>query len=332
MNKSKQVTAAARQGQKEPDTDHQWVSAVTPGRLAVSPSSDMLKGVRQNSWWTAAQKVSADWQTFGWKADFWEIGLVPRVQPGRAHELVGLIAGGGEQFGLSLAALVEAELWSAYRQEKPVEGLGLTESKGRIVSAAQEMAHRAMAELAMHYLLATGHTLANVTVRALALDSRLHSTLLDALGGWCPVGSSDPEDWLSMNKETIRGLRRIARKAGSPALEALTEPPTALVLSPAWQELDQLRGAHYHRRRPQSAGMSGVSLANPWRFSNGSMSIGGGGDDYTDGDGLAQDTTDLARRVLAELTTAMESMLERVDEAVEEIKHQNGRSPKSSIA
>jgi hypothetical protein len=271
----------------------------------------------------AAQDVAADWQTTSWKADFWEVALVPRVQPGRAHELAGLIAAGGEQFALALAALVEAELWRSQRREQPVEALDLGESQKRVLGAAQEMAHRAMAELATHYLLATGHTLANVTVRVLALDTQLHSALLDVLGSWCPVNSASPTDWLSMNRDTIRALRRVARKGSSPTLQVLTQPATELVLSSSWQELDQLRAAHYHRRRPQSAGMSGVPLANPWQFSGGAMSIGAGRDEYTDGDGLAHETTDLARRVLTGLTAAMKALLEQVNAVVNDMNHRS---------
>src|SRR6266487_544464 len=111
-------------------------------------------------------------------ADFWEL-LAPKVQHGRGHELAGLIADGGERLALALAAVTEAELWSIYRQDVPSEIRQLDEMMKRAVKAGNEMAHRAMAELAAYYLLATGHVLANVTARALALDSELHPILFD---------------------------------------------------------------------------------------------------------------------------------------------------------
>src|SRR5260370_34548882 len=90
-------------------------------------------------------------------------------------------------------------------------------------------------------------------------------------------------------------------------------------MSSAWRELDELRGAHYPRRRPQSAGIAGVPLANPWRFTSGASHLDGGGQ-YTDGDGLADKATDLARRTLADLTSAMQRLLVQVQAVVEEMK------------
>jgi hypothetical protein len=303
-----------------PESELPVISAVIPGRLAAPAPPGTVAHLREESWWKRASEVASDWQTVSPLADFWELALVPPVQPGRGRELAGLIAGAGEQLALGLAALLEAELWRLYRRDTPTATLALDEMGKRAVDASQEMGHRAMAELATYYLLATGHTLANVTVRGLALDSRLHPVLLDSLGGWCPVGSSDPKDWLSLNRDTARTLRRVANKTASPVFQRLAEPASALVLSPEWQEVDQLRGAHYHRRRPQSAGIAGVPLASPWVFSTGVMSMEFGGGEYMDGDNLAQDTTDLGRRVLSAVSSAMQTLLERVDAAVAEMR------------
>jgi hypothetical protein len=295
------------------------LSAVSPSRLAAPTSPEAVTSLSQKGWWTVTQKVAFDWQAMSVWADIWEL-LAPRVQHGRGRELAGLIADGGERLALALAAVTEAELWSIYRQETPPEVRALDEMQKRVVDARNEMAHRAMAELASYYLLATGHILANVTVRALALDSQLHPVLLDILGSWYPAGSSDRNDWLSLNREAVRGLRRAARKASNSAAQGIAEPTSVLLMSPAWQKLDQVRGAQYHRRRPQSAGMDGVPLASPWRFSNGLAHLDGGGGKYADGDGLAHETTDLARRGLAELKSAMQRLLGQVQAVVEEMK------------
>lgn len=231
-----------------PDVESPLISAVIPGRLAAPAPAGTVAHLQEESWWKSAGEVASDWQAVSPLADFWELGLVPPVQPGRGRELGGLIAAAGEQLALGLAALVEVELWRLYRRDTPTAALALDKTSQRVVDAAQEMGHRSMAELAAYYLLSTGHTLANVTVRALALDSQLHPALLDSLGGWCPVGSSDPKDWLSLNRDTARTLRRVARKTASPAFQGLAEPASVLVLSREWQEVDQLRGAHYHRR------------------------------------------------------------------------------------
>jgi hypothetical protein len=303
----------------EPAGAHpQMLSAVSPSRLAAPTPPEAVRGLSLEAWWMATQKVAFDWQAMSIWADVWELAA-PQVQRGRGHDLAGCIADGGERLALALAAVTEAELWRIHRQDIPPEARKLDEMKRRSVDAANEMAHRAMAELASYYLLATGHTVANVAARALALDSQLHAKLLDLLGSWYPVGSSERDDWLSLNKETVRRLRRAARQAATPAAQDLAEPPTALLMSTAWQDLDQLRGAHYHRRRPQSAGISGVPLASPWRFSNGAVHMGGGGGKYTDGDGLAGKTTDLARRALDDLTSVMQRLLIQVQTLVDEM-------------
>jgi hypothetical protein len=115
-------------------------------------------------------------------------------------------------------------------------------------------------------------------------------------------------------------MRRAARQASTSTAQNLAGPATALLMAPAWQELDQLRGEHYHRRRPQSAGIAGVPLASPWRFTSDASHMDGGGGQYTDGDGLAHDTTDLVRRALGELTSAMARLLVQVKTVVQERK------------
>lgn len=162
-----------------PEPEPPVISAVIPGRLAAPAPPGTVAHLREEDWWKSAQAVASDWQVISRLADFWELALVPPVQPGRGRELAGLIAGAGEQLALGLTALVEAELWRLYRRDRPTATLDLDEMDKRVVDAAQEMGHRAMAE-----------------------------------------------------------------------------PAPALVLSPEWQEVDQLRGAHYlYRFRTRHRGL-----------------------------------------------------------------------------
>ncbi len=256
------------------------------------------------------------------QADVWEVALVPATERGRPYELAGLIASAGEQLALASAAVVEAELWIAYRRDNPSD---LSTIESRVAAAAQEMVHRAMADMAAHFLLATGHILANVTVRMLGLDSRLHVHLLDILGSPSPANSQNPKDWLSLSLDTARLLRRAARKSESSVFQAIPEAATELVLSADWQELDQLRGSDYHRRRPQSAGISGVPIANPWRFSNGVVTMNFNGGQYADGDGLAVNATDLGRRVIMRVSSALTVVLPAIHAAIVELQAEYGR-------
>ena len=264
------------------------------------------------------QRAAADLQMTSLQAHFWEAGLAPAVERGRSSELAGLLAGSGEQFALALAALAEAELWSLNRRTNPPD---LDSDEGRVLEAGKEMAQRAMAELAGYYLLGVGHTVANVTGRTLTLDTTRHPQLLDILGSWFPVGSDEPRDWLLLNRDTVRPLRRLAR-AGSPAIQVITEPARKLLQPSEWQELSRLRGAHYHRRRPQSAGVMGVPLVNPWSFGDGVARMSLGASQYTDGDKLALSTTDLVRRLSGVVTAALDDLRAKVTAVVQEMQTQ----------
>jgi hypothetical protein len=291
-----------------------------PGSLRAWPER---AGAGQQEWWKTAEQVASDWQFFSQWSEWWELATAPAF--GRANELAGLIASAGEQLALGMAATVETELWRAFRDANPIDDT----ERGRGRDAAEEMGHRAMAELAGYYLLGTGHGLANITARALAMDPEVHPLLLDAVGTWCPPGSAERRDWLSLNRETVRDLRRVARRSGKQVLVAVAEPVTTLVMDDAWGKLGQLCGAHYHRRRPQSAGVSGVPLTSPWEASGiAAMSLNFGGREYTDGDGLAHDTSDLARRVLDGLAATMKTLLERVRDVLEDAQDRAGRKPR----
>lgn len=219
---------------------------------------------------------------------------------------------------MALAALAEAELWSCHRRSNPPD---LESDEGRVLDAGQEMAQRAMAELASYYLLSVGHTAANVTARTLALDTARHPQLLDTLGSWFPVGSEESRDWLSLNQDTFRSLRRLA-KTGPAAIGEIAVPATTLLQSPEWQELSRLRGAHYHRRRPQSAGVMGVPLANPWTFGDGVAWMGLGASQYTDGDKLAMSITDLARRLSSVVASTLDDLRGKVTAVAQEMQTQ----------
>jgi hypothetical protein len=293
--------------------EERFIRGVLPSRLAAQTEPGAVRQFTELPWQQHASDVASTWQGISAVHDSWELILVPTVQPGRASELAGLIASGGEQLGLALAALNEAELWTLYRAQYPADPSTLD---GRSIQAAQEMSQRAMADLAVHYLLATGHIVANVTARTLALDARLHPVLLDVLGTWNPPGSATARDWLSLNRDTVRSLRRAAGKSALPAHREVAIPATGLVQSPAWQELDQLRGMDYHRRRPQSAGISGVPLANPWQQRGSVISMNGGGGQYDNGDGLARATAEVAQRAAVVTARAMKALLTTVEAVV----------------
>ncbi len=130
---------------------------MTPGRLAAPATADEVRQLQQQRWWMVGQRVAADCQLTSPLAGIWEATPAPAVQRGRISELAGLMAGGGEQFALALAALAGAELWNIHRLTNLIDPESV---EGRVLDAAEEMVQRAMAELASYYLLAVGHTVA----------------------------------------------------------------------------------------------------------------------------------------------------------------------------
>jgi hypothetical protein len=237
------------------------IAAVVPWRLcsglsqAFSP--DLLPCI----------SLSKRWQFRGVYAEFWE--LAGREQD-RMYELAGYMAGAGEQLGLACLADHEFSLW---------ESADLASARSHEKVAA-EMAMRALAELQSYYVIGVGHALANVTGRLLALDPGLHQHLTDDkfIGTGFPPLSDARQDWLSMNAKVARALRKIAAKSGMPSFVCLADPAVGLACGDAWRELDEIRGAHFHRWRSQSIGMTGAPKSSPWSLSPGSkaMSVGAG--------------------------------------------------------
>ncbi len=84
------------QSQRAADADHvaeagpQEIRAVIPSRLAAPSSPSVVRQIVQTDWCEHAQQAAAGWQQTSSLAEFWELALVPPVQPGRPHELAGL--------------------------------------------------------------------------------------------------------------------------------------------------------------------------------------------------------------------------------------------------
>ena len=103
-------------------------------------------------------------------------------------------------------------------------------------------------------------------------------------------------------------------------MQAIVGPATTLLQSPEWQEVSQLRGAHYHRRRPQSAGVMGVPLANPWILGDGVAHMNLGSGQYGDGDNLAVSMTDLARRLSSVVASVLDDLRDQVTAVAQAIQ------------
>jgi hypothetical protein len=209
--------------------------------------------------------LSKRWQFRGMFAEFWELA---GREKDRLYELAGYMAGAGEQLGLACLADHEFSLWAS---------VDLSAAQSHEIVAA-EMARRALAELESYYVIGVGHALANMTGRVLALDPGLQQHLASAKyikTTFQPL-SDAREDWLSMNSNVARALRKVAARSDMPSFAHLADPAAELAGSEVWRALDDVRGEHFHRWRSQSIGMTGAPKSSPWSPDSRTMDVGAG--------------------------------------------------------
>jgi hypothetical protein len=178
-------------------------------------------------------------------------GILAGLPHGYVAEIVGRTAAAGEQLGLAFTAVRDAEVW-------------LWASIDPEQESRRAIAGRALAEAAGLWSISAGHAAANVVARII----RAHkgAVYLDkALGwnGWPAPFVETRETNLSLNKDTVKKLRRAARETGEGSLVDLAEPLGQLVAGDAWVALEERRHVGYHRWRPQSL-VGGVATINPW--------------------------------------------------------------------
>lgn len=196
--------------------------------------------------------TSQRWQQLGHGAQTAEIhGALAGKPLGYVAELLGRGAAAGEQLGLSLTAVRDAEAWVAIAPKPGQEN-------------RRTIAGRAMAEASGLWSLSAAHAAINVVGRVV----RMHGSTepFDTKLKW--KGLPDPfvenkKSNLSFNEPTVQVLADAAAATTSTPLTALVAPLTALVGNPAWTALMNRRNVGYHRWRPQSVS-GGASTTNPW--------------------------------------------------------------------
>lgn len=158
-------------------------------------------------------------------------------QQARAHGLMGAI---GEQLGL------------AWTLEQDVQRLIATRDKR--ASDHHRLVQRATCESASYFTLGATHSLANLVLRLLLLNADAAAFLVktyDKANGFRP-GSDERTGWITLNRYTVRDLRRAAAKGHNTFMSRATDTLRTLEQSRGFRALDHRRGMDYHRRRPQS--------------------------------------------------------------------------------
>jgi hypothetical protein len=284
------------------DTDELMI---WPGRLAADTDGETVRAVLKRRRWDQKSEVAKAWHVTRSEAQWQELGAVDcGIERNRIFELLGCMSSISERFGLAIAAGNEVALWEQRRAQ-------LGSDRGD--QAAHEMCQRAMGEHFAYYLLGTGHGLAAVVLRTLALDDVLRPRLLDVLGASCVIDSGDPLDWPALNTDTCRKLRRVARDSTRPAMQAVVEPITTITQSSLWGELDAIRGEAYHRRRPQTSLVDGVPLGSAWRFGpNGAATLALGTARPTERDDYTAKTIEVMHQVEQVLVEQLPALLTHI--------------------
>lgn len=161
----------------------------------------------------------------------------------RVLEIHGLMGSIGEQLMLAWAA------------EQDVQRVELSAGSRR--ELVTTMLGRAHAELSSHFILGASHSLANLALRVLLLDTQATATFAQVWGkryaadAFAPL-SNDRNGWLTLNKSLVDALRRAAAASSSQAMKTMVESVCGYYESSAYAGLDDRRGLDYHRHRPQS--------------------------------------------------------------------------------
>ena len=158
--------------------------ALIPHRLCTTkrgkfPDADLRPSV----------SPAADWQKVGVRADFWGMGAASGGDSGeRMYEIGGTMAAIGEQLGLACLTHYEVANWKALKPQTADR------------QVAREMSCRALIELQAHYVLAMGHSLANLAGRVVAMDANLRTDLLRELRTDFPPYSDNRKDWIQLSR------------------------------------------------------------------------------------------------------------------------------------
>lgn len=230
-----------------PSSNDSRVVAVALGSLFPGDGGKPIEDTDRNQF-----KVSSDWQLLAAHAQFAEPrGVLAGMPRGYMAEMLGRAAAAGEQLGLALTAIRDAEVWQDITPEPGQENRRI-------------LAGRALAEASALWSISTGHAAANVVARVVRAHS--DATHLDKALRW--NGPPEPfvhtrDSNLSLNAETVKSLSRAARESAEPPLSALVAPLRALVADRNWGALTLRRDVGYHRWRPQSI-EGGALTTNPW--------------------------------------------------------------------
>jgi hypothetical protein len=280
------------------DENRGTLIGVAPKRLADAPLRHLPQAVAGEAY-EAVANVALDWQQTSSQARFWEMGTagVDASNEGRVYAFAGQMASAGEQLALALAAAVEVAIWRDARVGEPEP------------DPVEEMQMRGMAEAQSLFVMGTGHALANLAVRVLALDESCRAELGRKLGRgktltFAPF-STDRADWISLNRTACKAIRAAARSTGHRAVIDLVEPIAEFGTGTSWRDLEERRGQDFHRWRPQTPGLGGGPRQSPWVHDGETRRLDFHGTVDDEVEALAEKVAELATAAMMDVSAAM---------------------------
>jgi hypothetical protein len=293
-------------GPSDTSADAQGVEGL-PSRLTASSDARAGQEIRaKHPTLVAARAVALEWTRLSEIARRQEsLAVIAGLEYDRFYSLRRYQSMTGEKLIMACTTAVEAELWKRERE-------------GQEHSTQHELAHRAVAELQTHFLLSTGHDLANITARALALDQSLHVVLLEKVGSGFPVGGTGPDNYIALNRDSVRALCKVARRSTYESLKDMPAALSLLLVDSAWTRMTEARHGEFHRERPSSHG-SLILPERAWVTHEGEPTLYiGFPETSAASEGVAQDRSEVCMKALAILANQMETLGKRIDEALEE--------------
>ncbi|WP_145238528.1 hypothetical protein [Prescottella equi] len=251
------------------------------------------------------------------RADF-EPDSTVELRRSQWRETYALAGSTAESLSLSAAAYFEA-VWHRRAVHAETERPGMA------------LAQRYLADSAIDTAIEVGHRLTNFVVRVARTDPSAHAGLValtsrGALGpSYVPFDTDDSDAWLSLNKETVKGLR----KALDPSLHAVSvDALRELLISPEWVAAFEIRAENFHRWRKEHEYVTGVdadSGAGRDVYDTAGSHVGhevsGYGRRHKISDGLTEKTTSVAGEAILRIAQALDIILTNTVETVLPTQH-----------
>ncbi len=304
---------------------HQEAAADDPSLLCGAPSSVVGPGLVprdggrpplcEDLGLDGTMKAAFAWQTFRTRGQTLEIHALLNYGKHRS-DWVREITGLAGMIGELVIVAMEAE-------SEKAQLLGTPTDPTASGYAWRRRSLRFFAEGQSNYLVTTGHLLANLVLRVLALHpcfclpEPLAKKLQLTDTKFVPF-SDHREAWLSGNRTACRVMAVIARRYALPEVSALVSELGVLQLDPRWQQLEKHRGGQYHRWRTESAGIAAFdrqpSLAT--RLLTGEMVDFPQDEPFLDGERVVDDAAAVSRLALEALGERLQPMLDRLEPAI----------------